>query len=185
MPVADQCLVDLSEDGQIVLIHSEQLLVGSGTQIRVIAAGIHGQLAAGEVPDLAVDRQVVDITVGDRIIDAGQRVGAVDILEIDDLFLVLSQGERLLHPQVLEEIAVIAGGFHQAGGIFIIQVLPPQLEEQRAVVGFSDFLLEPGQVRQRFLVLGIFSKPQVAETHQAGKQPDQPVVLVEDFNQFL
>src|SRR5215207_3521840 len=61
-------------------------------------------------------------------------------------------------PHLFEVITVISRSLHQAVGILFIQILPPQVEEQGAVLDLSDELLHAFHQALRVLVLCVSCK---------------------------
>ncbi len=67
-PVAHDGLVHLAEDGCVIAVDLVQLLVGTGAQVRVIAAHQAHQFAAGKLLHFAGHFHLEYIAVGERIV---------------------------------------------------------------------------------------------------------------------
>jgi hypothetical protein len=155
VPVARACLVHLPEDRTVVTVHAIQFLVGFGAQVCIPALHVGHQLPACEFLRLAVHFELEHVAVRDGIVQGFQRAHTGHVLDVDDLLLRLAQRVWLEVAHRLEVIAVIARFRHQAFGVGLVQFLPPQAEEQRAVLHLRRELLHARHVGLRGLVLRI------------------------------
>ena len=107
-PVAHQVLIDLPEDGRVLAVDPIKLLIGFGAQFGVRAAGVGHQFPAGQLFLLAVHLQMKDITVGERVVEHVQGVGAGNVFDVYHLFFSFAERVRLEIADLLQPIAVIA-----------------------------------------------------------------------------
>ena len=126
-------------------------------------AHVNHHLAARQFLDFAVQLQPEYVAVGDGRVQGIQRAGAGGVLDIDDLLFRFAERMRLEIAHLLQPVAVIACLCQQAFGRLIVQRLPPQAEEQCAVLETRHGLPHLGQEGLRRLVLGIGGKAQAGE----------------------
>ena len=95
------------------------------------------------------------ITVRDSVIQGNKRARARYILEIDDFLFRFTQCVRFKVAHLFEVITVITRNTHQTLCVRLVQILPPQAEEQGAVLHLRRELLHPRHIRLRGLILRV------------------------------
>ena len=105
--------------------------------------------------DFAVDFKLESVVVRDRVVKCDQGVGAGHVLDVDDLLFRFAQCMGSEKAQLLEIITIVADGRHQAAGVLFIQFLPPQAEEQGAVLHIRRELVHARHERLGGLVLRV------------------------------
>ena len=103
-------MVDLAEDGNVLLINFEQRLVGCRAHFRLRALDVDHELASGKLLDLPVYIQREGITIGDGVVEGDQCCRAVHIFDVDYLFFRLAQGMGFLKSQGLQPITIVTCG---------------------------------------------------------------------------
>ncbi len=85
----------------------------------------------------------------------------------------------------LQPVAQVAAVLHQALGVGIVQLFPPQGEEQEAVGDLGAQLLHARKQRHGRLVLGVFREPQLGVAANALHQLDDGFRVADDPQEFF
>ena len=183
VPVARHVGVDLAEDVRLAGVDPVELPVGGLALVRLGGEGVAHQLVAGELPLLAIHRQLELQTVGEHRIEGEDGFGARLVLDVDDLLGLLVERMGLEAPQVLEVLAVVAVlalGRQQAPGLLVGEVAPPEGEEEIAVVRLRHRLPHAVAEGQRLLAAGVRVEPERGVAVDHLDQVLELLVLAED-----
>ena len=153
--------------------------------VRIGAVGQLHQIGAGVIFGLTVNGHFEDIAVGDRAIQGLNGLSASDVFEVDDLFFRLGQRIGLEVAHLAQPVLVFTAAFHQASGILVIEVLPPEAEEQGAVLVFGHELLDLCLECLRCLILRIFAIPETGELVYFHRQASLGLQLVQNGEEVL
>src|SRR5256886_13066664 len=134
LPLVDQGGVDLADQVMMAGEHPEQLLVGLLPHPWFGASEVARELLAGQALSYAVDRERKREAVREHVIEGVDRVAPGYVLDVDDLLFGFRERVVLEPADRFEMVPEISRCLEQPGCAFLIHLLPPEIEEQDAVL---------------------------------------------------
>lgn len=159
-------------------------------QVRIGVVEQAAHLAFGQGLLLAVHLDVEFEAVGEHRVEGQDRVDAVGVLGVDDLLAALVERVGLETPQVEQVMAEVrfllsaVDGGQQAFGLFLPELLPPQLEEQDAVVELGQHLADVIAEADRRRRLGVGAEPEVGVAPEDVDLIDHVLELAHDVEEL-